>query len=287
MRRALLTGVLVIGCTKDAPPDGPPTPEAAAEVAPQPSTAAPKGLLDRYPSVRHYPELHEDLEPGLQTRDTEMILRGLARTFRPHKPEYEHWDRTGHIRLTGDVTGFVSETSDGLIPQPPPTYNLSCAGGFLEGVRLLLLPNVELDELGTCEGECSAGDFGLRVLRNIAARLSPKQLPNGPELHTTRVEGPDTVPATVPADQVKLCTVSHVSPAAGGERMHHHMMMLVPPSEGDVRLRIFDTTGSRGVSLRPRTRQKLRNYVRLLLADNDAYHYDPKSTDLTCFDARP
>ncbi|MCR9164627.1 MAG: hypothetical protein NXI35_28355 [bacterium] len=252
-------------------------------------------VASKYPSLAFYPELHSSMLPALERKDAPAILGALAQTFRPVRPAYALWERTGHVRLDGPTKGFVREVDGTLEHQPPGRYDLSCAGGFLEAVRLLLLPTVELDELGRCdpnvlatvEGapeECGHdGDFGWLALVNIAARLSPERLPNGRTVRSTPILRRDDVRADVAPGNARLCTVSHASRVHGGKRFHHHMMLMLEPDErGEIPL--FDITGSRGVYLRPRPHNLIAKYAKHLLADNDAFGYQPRSTLLTCLD---
>lgn len=294
MRRLLLCVGPLVGlaaCSRDAPEPPPPqsAPAAVETTAAQDGSAS---LSVPYPSLQHYPPLDAALEAALSGTDPVARLRGLARTFGPHRPPYEQWDRTGHIRIAGEFAGFASKRDGKLVPQPPPAYNLSCAGGFLEGVRVLLLPTVELDALDACAPEeftavqgapvvCdNAGEFGVRALVNIALRLPAEQLADGKSLNRTAVRTSSDLPDIAPG-RAMFCTVSHVSPSAGGERFHHHMMVLLPPDE-EARFGIFDTTGARGVSLRRRRAPALAKYIKHLLADNDTYRYEPNSAELTC-----
>lgn len=254
-------------------------------------------VAQRYPSVAHYPNPHPSLLSALEARDAPGILHGLARTFAPVRPRSEDWDRSGHLRLTGETNGFVRELDGGLHAQPPGRYDLSCAGGFLEAVRLLLLPDLELDDLGGCdqpllaavEGAPKAcghvGDFGLLALVNVAARLEPNQLPAGRAIEATPVHTRDAVKADIPSGQARLCTVSHESTTQERGRYHHHMMvMLEPDDNGDIPL--FDTTGYNGVHLRSRPHNLIAKYAKHALADNERFRYDRNSTVLSCLTVR-
>jgi len=249
------------------------------------------------PSVAYYPSPHPTLLAGLEAGDATAILGGLSRTFAPVKPKYALWERSGHVRLTGQATGFVREVDGEVVPQLPGRYDLSCAGGFLEAVRLLLLPRVELDELGRCDEALLAavegapescghrGDFGWLALVNLAQRLPLDQLPAGRTVWAKPIERRSDIQADVKPGHARLCTVSHASAVHDGERFHHHMMlMLEPDANGEIPL--FDITGSRGVYLRSRPSNMVAKYAKHLLADNDAYRYDPGSTLLTCLDVK-
>ena len=273
---------------------------APARVAPAAPSARPveeklPSTASRYPSLAYYPTLHATMLPALERKDAPAILSALAYTFQPVRPPYALWERTGHVRLRGPTTGFVREDDGVILHQPQGRYDLSCAGGFLEAVRLLLLPEIELDELGHCDADLLAtvegapaecgheGDFGWLALVNIAARLDAERLPKGRTVWSKPVLRRDDVQADVASGDVRLCTVSHVSTVRKGDRFHHHMMLMLEPDE-DGEIPLFDITGSRGVYLRPRPRNLVAKYVKHLLADNDAFGYQPRSALLTCLD---
>lgn len=269
-------------------------------VAPPEGTSSAPGtpsIAQRYPSVAHYPNPHPSLLDALERGHASSILQGLARTFAPVRPHSDDWDRTGHLRLSGATTGFVREANDEVSPQPVGRYDLSCAGGFLEAVRLLFLPRVELEALAHCDdtllasvdgapGACGHdGDFGLLALANVAALLEPGQLPNGPKIETSRVRTRDDVKADVPHGHARLCTVSHESMTHERRRYHHHMMLMLEPEDnGEVPL--FDTTGYNGVHLRARPPNLIAKYAKHALADNERFRYDRDSTVLSCLTVR-
>ena len=284
------------GAKTPAPEADPTTSGAVADAAPDVAELAPSDapeLAERYPSLAYYPDPHASLLEALEARDTPGILYGLERTFAPVRPESEDWDRSGHLRLRGETTGFVREVGQGVTPQPAGRYDLSCAGGFVEAVRLLLLPRIELDDLGRCddaqlalvEGAPAAcgdeGDFGLLALVNIAAQLEPEQLPEGRTIHANPVRNRDDVKANVLPGHARLCTVSHESTTQGRNRYHHHMMLMLEPDEnGEVPL--FDTTGYNGVHIRSRPHNLIAKYAKHALADNERFAYDRNSTVLSC-----
>lgn len=291
--RAAVVALVLTACGIDevsAPAPARPSPKPVEQATSvEPTTAS------RYPSLAYYPELHSTMLPALERGDAPAILGALAYTFKPVRPPYALWERTGHVRLGGPTTGFVREVDGVISHQPAGRFDLSCAGGFLEAVRLLLLPEVELDELGHCDAELLGevegapetcgheGDFGWLALANIAARLDLERLPKGKTVWSKPVLRRDDVDADVAAGDVRLCTVSHASTVHGGERFHHHMMLMLEPNK-DGEIPLFDITGSRGVYLRPRPRNLVAKYVKHLLADNDAFRYQPRSALLTCLD---
>jgi hypothetical protein len=291
--RVTAVALVLAACGTDEVPAPTPAAESPGPVehvaSVEPTTAS------RYPSLAYYPELHPTMLPALERRDAPAILGALAYTFTPVRPPYAVWERTGHVRLAGPTKGFVREVDGVIHHQPAGRFDLSCAGGFLEAVRLLLLPEVELDDLGHCDPELLAavegapescgheGDFGWLALANIAARLEPDRLPKGRTVWSKPVLRRDDVDADIAPGDVRLCTVSHASTVHGGERFHHHMMLMLEPND-DGEIPLFDITGSRGVYLRPRPRNLVAKYVKHLLADNDAFRYQPRSALLTCLD---
>lgn len=290
--------VLLAGCGAKAPvTEADPTTSGTVTAAePKPPVSVPRpasSVIGRYPSVGHYPNPHPSLLDALDRGDAPDILYGLARTFAPVRPHTDDWDRSGHLRLTGETTGFVRETAGSVVPQPEGRYDLSCAGGFLEAVRLLLLPNFELDDLARCDDAlldsvdgapktCGHdGDFGLLALVNIAAELEPERLPGGRSIKADAIRSREDVRADVLPGEVRLCTVSHESMTHGRRRYHHHMMLMLDPDEnGEIPL--FDTTGYNGVHIRARPHNLIAKYAKHALADNERFRYDLASTVLSC-----
>lgn len=290
--------MLFAGCGAKGPAtEADPTTSGAVAIAapqlPDPEPIPASTVVERYPSVGHYPSPHPSLLDALERRDASDILYGLARTFAPVRPHSDDWDRSGHLRLTGDPSGFVRETAGSVAPQPPGRYDLSCAGGFLEAVRLLLLPSLELDELARCDDSLLAsvdgspetcghdGDFGLLALVNVAAQLEPDQLPAGRTINAAPIHSRDDVQANVLPGHARLCTVSHESTTHERSRYHHHMMVMLDPDEnGEIPL--FDTTGYNGVHVRSRPHNLIAKYAKHALADNERFRYDRNSTVLSC-----
>lgn len=294
----VLLALLLAGCgSRAATTEADQTSSGAVAVpavqTPTPGVAAALTLASRYPSVGYYPDPHPSLLKALEARDPLGILDGLARTFAPVRPHSDDWDRSGHLRLTGETTGFVRETGGSVAPQPPGRYDLSCAGGFLEAVRLLLLPRIELDDFARCDDVLLAsvdgspkacghdGDFGLLALVNIAAQLEPDQLPAGRTIEAHPVRNRADVKADVPPGHARLCTVSHESTTHERSRYHHHMMLMLEPDEnGEIPL--FDTTGYNGVHVRSRPHNLIAKYAKHALADNKRFGYDRSSAVLSC-----
>ncbi len=288
--------LLLVGCGAKAPAVEAEATSAGAATPTGPSEASARQattLAERYPSLGHYPSPHPSLLQALEAGDTTGILRGLAQTFAPVRPRSEDWDRSGHLRLAGETTGFVRQVGGAVARQPLGRYDLSCAGGFLEAVRLLLLPRIELEELGHCDGALLAsvngapsscghdGDFGLLALANIAARLELAQLPAGRTIEANPIRGRDDIQADISAGQARLCTVSHESATQERARYHHHMLLMLAPDEsGEIPL--FDTTGYNGVHLRSRPHNLIAKYAKHALADDERFRYDRNSTQLSC-----
>lgn len=251
-------------------------------------------LVARWPSLAHYPTIPPDLARGLRTRDAAAIFRGLEQAFAAVRwRAIEHWERLAHIRIAEPV-GFCRSEAGAPKQLSPGTSDLGCFGGFLEAVRLLYLPRVELAELIACDPpggfeSCADGAHaGRAALLQIGARLPPEALPRGLELLDLRT-GPDDADALLPAlapTLLHLCTVSHRARARDGERMYHHMMIVDPTRDRLGRVRVFDTTGANGVAYRPMRPARLHKYVHRLLALNDAYRYDAASAMLTCLAVR-
>lgn len=289
-----------------APPDAPaPTPPTAAPPAsaasapardpllPPPRDPPDAELLARYPSLAHYPNVPPDLAAGLRVRDAPTILRGLARAYAATRwAHIEDWERLAHIRLA-DPSGYVRTDRGAPVPLSPGTYDLGCFGGFLEAVRLLWLPRVELADLIACDPPgsfetCADGaQAGRAALLQIGARLAPADLPRGLSLLDLRVDDATSdLAAALDPDALHLCSVSHRARARDGARMYHHMLVLDPTRDRLGRAAVFDTTGAAGVALRPMAPERLHTYVRRLLALNDTFRYDPASAMLTCLAVR-
>ncbi|HWB74645.1 MAG TPA: hypothetical protein VG755_06810, partial [Nannocystaceae bacterium] len=124
-------------------------------------------------------------------------------------------------------------------------------------------------------------DFGLLAVANIAARLDPARLPEGPQLVVVAADDDEQLAKLRAPESAHLCTVSHVSAVHRGRRFHHHMMIVLGTAQGDA-YDVFDTTGSRGVAVERMSVGRLHTYVRGLLAANRDYRYAPASARLTC-----
>lgn len=270
------------------------SPASRPTVHREPVVARDLDLLARWPSLAHYPRVPPALAAGLRAREPDAIFRGLELAFEPDRwAEIDAWERLGHIRL-GEPAGFCRTDAGRPVQLSPGTYDLGCLGGFLEGVRLLWLPRLELTDLVPCDPpggfeSCQDGAHaGRAALLQIAARLPADALPRGLELLDLRLAelGPEALIAALVPDALHLCSVSHRARARGGERMYHHMMIVDPAPDRLGRVRVFDTTGAAGVAWRSMRPERLHGYARRLLALHDTFRYDPESARLTCLPAR-
>ena len=251
-------------------------------------------LADPYPSLRHYPDGGpRPRAPLAGPAGPREVLVALAEHMAPHRwPDAIDWDRHGFIDLHGARPGFVTRVAGALVPQTGGRCDLGCAGGFLGGVRLTLLPGLAIDELDRCGPEAAAvaggpgrcgpeHEDGWLALAAIAARLAPTQLPEGPkllEIGPTDAAGIDRLAA---AGAMHLCTVSHAATAQAGARFYHHMMIVLG-TPGGAALDVFDTTGARGVSLVTMTRERFFRYCTTQLAANVEFRYVRRSARLSC-----
>ncbi|MDC0719351.1 hypothetical protein [Nannocystis bainbridge] len=283
----------------DLPPGVEPAPVPGAPARPsvhrEPVDPRDADLLTRWPSLAHYPRVPPALAAALRARDPAGVFRGLELAFEPDRwAEIDAWERLGHIRL-GEPAGFCRTDAGRPIKLSPGTYDLGCLGGFLEGVRLLWLPRLELADLVPCDPpggfeSCQDGAHaGRAALLQIAARLPAGALPRGLDLLDLRLDslGAAGLLAALAADALHLCSVSHRARARGGERMYHHMMIVDPARDRLGRVRVFDTTGAAGVASRPMRPERLHGYVRRLLAAHAGFRYAPDSAQLTCLAVRP
>lgn len=251
-------------------------------------------LADRHPSLAYYPEVDAGLRAALTRRSgPSEILAALQSNLAPYRwPSMAEWDRHGFVDLHGDQPGFVSRIAGALVAQPPGRHDLGCAGGFLEGVRMTLLPELAIDDLDRCDEHAArvfggatgcdpAREYGWLALTNIARRLHSEQLPAGPRLVEVSLWDEAAVARLAAPDAMHLCSVSHVAAARGGQRFYHHMMIVLGTPGGDA-LEVFDTTGARGVALARMSRSKLVRYCVTLLARHHEYRYAGRSTGLTC-----
>lgn len=308
--RAAAVAAACAGCSDEPSPRGDPpadpTIRAAPEPAPSPVAAPPPpseataldaSLADRYPSLVYYPEVGAGLQNALRDGAAPReILSALSETMAPYRwPTASDWDRAGFIDMDAATPGFVTRTWGKSVSQPTDRHDLGCTGGFIEAVRLLLLPRLALADIERCDPDTFSieggprrcdpeHDFGRLAIANIAARLQPGQLAGGRRF----VELVPTEPAAraelaVPG-AMHLCTVSHQSGARGGERFHHHMVIAL--GEPDA-LWIFDTTGVRGVAIEAMSDERFVRYFTRLLGSNREYRYVPRSARLTCLAVRP
>ena len=267
-------------------------PSAPAEPRSEPVVVDP-ALADRHPSLAYYPSLAAALPAALFGGGPREILAALVASMAPYRwPSALDWDRHGFIDLHGPRPGFVTRVSGALISQPGDRHDLGCAGGFLEGVRLTLVPDLAIGELDRCDvaADAVAGgptacepqrDYGWLALRNIAVRLRPSQLPVGPRLITLAPERAEDLDRLSAAGAMHLCTVSHEANARGRLRLHHHMMIVLARGESDA-FDVFDTTGIRGVALARMTRARFAEYVSVQLAASREFRYARSSAQLIC-----
>ncbi|WAS98259.1 hypothetical protein [Nannocystis punicea] len=295
---------LALACGIESSPETAPVDDptpAPASVPPRPTVrlepvdARDADLLARWPSLTHYPRVPPALAAGLRAHDPAAIFRGLELAFEPDRwAEIDAWERLGHIRLA-DPAGFCRTDAGQPVRLSPGTYDLGCLGGFLEGVRLLWLPRLELADLVPCDPpggfeSCQDGAHaGRAALLQIAARLPEADLPRGLDLLDLRLGelDPEAALAALVPGALHLCSVSHRAGARGGERMYHHMMIVDPTRDRLGRVHVFDTTGAAGVAWRAMRPTRLHRYARRLLARHDAFRYDPESARLTCLAVRP
>jgi hypothetical protein len=256
-------------------------------------------LVDRYPSLAHYPAVGAALRGALARGDgPREVLPALAETMAPYRwPSMLDWDRHGFIAVDERPAGYVTRVDGGLVSQPDDRRDLGCAGGFLEGVRLTLLPRLAIADLDRCEPDVPAvagapagcdpaRDYGLRALANIARRLDAAQLPGGARLTGIDVDDAGALAGLTAPGAVHLCTVSHRSQAQAMARFHHHLMIVLGTPDGAA-LEVFDTTGGRGVAVMPMTPAQLARYCKTQLRANREYRYVAPGTGLTCLAVAP
>ncbi len=267
-------------------------------VRPQPGTAvgSTRGSPATVPaSWVSYPSVAPPLREAVTHRaDADVVLRALVDGLAPYRwDRLQDWDNLGYVRIGQDAPhGWVTQAGGTLRSQPPGEAQLGCAGGYLEGVRALLVPQLRMDDLQRCDDAtwntlgsvqaCHDDNFGLRAIANTAAQAQADGVLSGParHVHIEPSEADDLAPLLA-RGPVHLCTVSHASTARDGILMYHHLMILAR-ARGARALLMFDTTGYRGVSMRRMTVPTLVSYVRSALANNDTYRYDPASTHLDC-----
>lgn len=268
-------------------------------IAPEPaSVVIDAALADRFPSLDHYPgvdaPLRDALERGAGPRE---VLGALASTMAPYRwASVIDWDRHGFIDLHGARRGFVTRISGALVSQPSDRHDLGCAGGFLEGVRLTLLPQVAIDDLDRCESDATLildtrpgcdtpNEYGRRALTNIAHRLRAEQLPSGPALLEIDLREVAALARLKAPGAMHLCTVSHTSNTHANTRFYHHLMIVLGTSSGAVD--VFDTTGARGLSVVRMHHELFLRYCTTQLGSNREYRYSVRSAGLTCLPVTP
>lgn len=246
----------------------------------------------------HYPELPASLTAAVRGHArADVVLRELADALAPHRwAAVEDWDNTGFVRTAADgPRGFVVRRDGRPIAQDPGEYQLGCAGGFLEGVRAILLPSLEMHDLAHCDdavlaslgaaapATCAAENFGLHAIAAVATAVERNDAAVAPPefVHLEPRDVDDLAPLLRPG-MVHVCTASHASGVELGTRYHHHMMILMR-APGRRALQMFDTTGFRGVALRELSTRALLTYLGSALSTNAHHHYDPDSTELDCF----
>jgi hypothetical protein len=243
--------------------------------------------------LAHYPAVSPALSSALARAHGPSILAGLDESLRPYRwPDAVSWENTGFIRLEGDgPLGYVRQVGANVLAQDG-THDLGCAGGFLEGMRLLWLPTLALEDLGDCDAPTRTGvtgaafacddeaSWGLVAIANLAARLPEHALPRGRTITVRTVADASAAAELYTPGVLHLCTVSHVSRRKRG-RWHHHMMAITADDQPRI-LRTFDTTGVNAVSWRQMKIERLPWYVNEALAVNPEFRYHRGSTELHC-----
>ena len=270
-----------------------PAPRVVRPLAPSAPVAFDALVADRYPSLAFYPEPSLSLRTALARHDPPReVLAALGETMAPYRwPSPFDWDRQGFIDLHGPRPGFVSRIAGAPIAQTGDRHDLGCAGGFLEGVRLTLLPQLAIDDLDRCEPErevlgapvaCDREHaYGWLALTNVAALLTADQLPEGARLLEIGPRDQAGLDRLAAPRAMHLCAVSHAAARHGDARYHHHLMIVLG-TENATSFEVFDTTGARGVSLAPMSRDRFFRYTTTQLAANPEFRYVGRSTRLTC-----
>jgi hypothetical protein len=270
----------------ETPADAEPAPEAAR--APVDPDAA---LLDRYPSLVFYPAIGNELVAALtQGGSPRKILDGLAVTFAPWRwPSASDWDRSGFIDTDAEAPGFVTRTYARSVSQPTGRHDLGCAGGFLEGVRMILAPRLGVAELEHCDATTLAieggpercdqeREFGRIAIANIARTLPDDRLASGATLVELRADAGTHAVLAKPG-ALHLCTVSHRAATRRRDRYFHHMLIALGETDG---LWVFDTTGVKGVAIEKMEVDRFIRYCTTLLGSNREYRYIADTARLTC-----
>lgn len=272
------------------------TAPVAAEPAPEPDPPPQPGevdaaVFDRYPSLVFYPEVAPALVAALtRGASSREILEALAVTFAPWRwPSASDWDRAGFIDTAADTPGFVTRTFGRSVSQPTGRHDLGCAGGFLEGVRMILAPRIDVDEFEHCDESTLAieggpercdqeREFGRIAIANIARTLPDDRLASEAKLVELRADA-DTHATLAKPGAMHLCTVSHRAAARHRDRYFHHMLVALGEPDG---LWVFDTTGVKGVALERMEIDRFIRYCTTLLGSNREYRYVADTARLTC-----
>ncbi|MCH9688852.1 MAG: hypothetical protein K0V04_45890 [Deltaproteobacteria bacterium] len=308
-----LAWLIVLGCGESSPDAHPqPTDELHAEAPldvpepalPTPAAATPAAPIDDgVEAPRPLPAswtFFPAVDPSAQAAVTEgadahRVLETLAAGLAPFRwDSVDDWDNLGFVRIGLDPPlGFVTQGDGEVTAQPDGQTQLGCAGGYLEGARALLVPDLRMDQLRSCDDQvwetlglppkaCTDETFGLRAIANTARVAHAAEALTGPgkAIHI-EPSGPHDFDMLLPKGPLHLCTVSHESTTHDRLRLYHHLMIILR-ARGRRALAMFDTTGYRGMTLRRITPRRLVSYVRSALATNDTYRYDPGSTHVDC-----
>lgn len=279
-----------------------PDPAADPPAHPRPDDEEPAGqpttIRPEPSSWAHYPAIDPVLRAAwAEDARADVVLAALADTLAPYRwASVDDWDNTGFVGAgTDELEGFVTRANGALAPQPDGAAQLGCAGGFLEGVRATLVPELGMTLLRACDDAtlgqlgalapdtCRSSDFGLHAIANVAraaARAGAATVANEP-LHIDPSGDPHAFDPLLAPGPLHLCTVSHVSTTRPGTRLYHHMMILQRAPAKRAFL-LFDTTGYRGVSQRRVDARGLVRYTTSALATNETFRYDPASTHVDC-----
>jgi hypothetical protein len=312
--QAAALGLLLGACSEPPEPQrapvSKPTPDAGAGSAdaalrPEPvARNAGQDELEDWPEPRlepaswaFLPTVDPTLREALATGErAEVLLDALVRTLAPYRwAGVDDWDNLGFIRTEDDAPrGFVTRVDGALRMQPEGSYSLGCAGGFLEGLRVALVPELGMAQLQRCEeatlavlgpgapSTCRPEDFGLHAIANAARAAEAAGVLAAPVV-PVRIEPVDPAalaPLMAPG-VLQLCTVSHEPTVGASTRLHHHLMIVLRAT-GPRAMMLFDTTGYRGVALRRIDAKGLSRYITTALARNDTHHYDPASARVDC-----
>lgn len=256
------------------------------------------GIVAEHPSWAYYPAIDPTLIAAIAGDErADVVLRMLAATLAPHRwASVDDWDNTGFVNLEPDApAGWVTRASGTLASQLAGEFQLGCAGGYLEGVRAILVPDLRMGELKRCDGEalavlgehaptgCRPEEFGLHAIVATAAAVERRGASTAPPVFVhVEPTAPEAFDTTLVAGAVHVCTVSHRSRAFGDARYYHHLMIVVRPT-ARATFQVFDTTGYGGVQVREMTGRKLGAYSKNALAMNRHHDYDPASTRVDCF----